>query len=221
MGGGAGLTFSAQTRIVREDSAFAMPETAIGLYPDVGASYILPRLKGYAGLYLAMTGVTIPARDMLELGLANCFIAQQNWDEQQQLCMHQEALPQSQDWQHLPQGLIARNAQKIDHCFSADSPQQIMQRLEKAGDFGISSLEMMSKRCPLSMAVAFHAYHKGKHLTLAQCFEMETKLSHAMILEPDFYEGVRALLIDKDQCPQWHYGSLDQISAEKIAQLFG
>lgn len=220
MGGGAGLAIFADQRLVHENSTFAMPEVAIGLYPDVAASYFLSRLKGFAGRYLGMTGARIGVRDMLDLGLANVYIPKDKWEMVTRQAREGDWTFQKYDHDSLPKGIIGKNYEAIEYCFSADSVNDIYTRLKQAGDFGKETLALLRTRCALSQKVAFEAQKRGQTMSLEEVFEMENRLSHAFIKEPDFYEGVRAVLIDKDNKPQWRYADLKDVTPAKVESMF-
>ncbi|CAL7937470.1 unnamed protein product [Xylocopa violacea] len=176
MGGGVGLSVHGKYRIATEKTLFAMPETAIGLFPDVGGTYFLPRLKGQLGLYLGLTG------DRLKEPYMN----------------------------------------KIDKCFSASCVEEIIERLmEDNSEWAKKILQMLSKASPTSLKVTMSAIQKGSTLNLADCLKMEYRLACAALSQSsDFYEGVRALLIDKDQNPKWNPGSLKEVTDNYVNQRF-
>ncbi|TFF09109.1 enoyl-CoA hydratase/isomerase family protein [Pseudomonas sp. BCA14] len=228
LGGGMGLLQSAAVRIVTPSSRLAMPEISIGLYPDVGAGWFLSRLPGKLGLFLGLTGAHINGRDALDMGLADRFLRDDqqeqlidgllrlNWQEQtaKQLnsllkALSQEALGQQPEAQWLP-----RRAQ-IDEWLDVGDVSCAWRALSLLRDHSDPLLnragKTLSEGCPLTAHLVWEHLRRARHLSLAQVFQVEYTLSLNCCRHPEFAEGVRARLIDKDQAPHWHWPAIDAI----------
>ncbi len=232
MGGGVGVSIHGLVRIAGDRTLFAMPETGIGLFPDVGGSHFLPRLPGALGLYMALTGARLKAADCLYTGLATHFVG----GEQEEAII--EALAAA-DWRRGPAGAEAALAPlsgtpaepgqleplrpAIERCFAGkDSLEAVIAALEAEGDdWANANLATIAKCSPSSTKVAFEQLRRGAALDFDACMVMEYRLSqHAMREGGDFYEGIRALVVDKDRAPKWNPASLAAVSDEQVAAWF-
>jgi enoyl-CoA hydratase len=222
MGGGAGISVHGKYRVATEATLFAMPETAIGFFPDVGGTYFLPRCPGAIGMYLGLTSARINAADMLHAGLATHFVAQSSAagiaprlaeGEGPQLLL--EALAGNAGTSSLA-GL--RNA--IDRNFSAPSVEEILSRLTADGEWGAGTATLLRQSSPTSLKLAHRALLEGASLSLEECLDMELQISAEILRGHDFFEGVRAALIDKDQSPRWQPARLEEIGASQISRYF-
>ncbi|XP_012142603.1 3-hydroxyisobutyryl-CoA hydrolase isoform X2 [Megachile rotundata] len=228
MGGGVGLSIHGKYRIATEKTFFAMPETAIGLYPDVGGSYFLPRLEGKLGLYLGLTGDRLKGADVLFAGIATHFVPSEKLSDLRQDLLVTDTsninnvLNKYQPEKFDQEFSLAPHMEKINKCFSAPSVEEIVKRLkEDNSEWAEKTLGMLLKASPTSLKMTMCAIQKGAALTLADCLKMEFRLSNAVLHKnSDFYEGVRALLIDKDQKPNWNPKSLDEVTDTYINQIF-
>ena len=237
MGGGMGLLQATNIRIVTPSSRLAMPEISIGLYPDVGGSWFLSRLPGKLGLFLGLTGAQINARDALDLNLADRMLLddqqdqlldglqQLNWQEQSALQLNSllKALAQqAQAQQPAAQWLPRRD--KIDALLDvSDLPSAwhaICGLSDDQDPLLARAARTLSSGCPLTAHLVWEQIRRAKHLSLAQVFQMEYAMSLNCCRHPEFAEGVRARLIDKDQNPQWHWPDVASISPAEIAAHF-
>lgn len=236
LGGGMGLLQGASIRIVTPSSRLAMPEISIGLYPDVGGSWFLARLPGRLGLFLALTASPINASDALELGLADRFLGDDQYSELVEgLCQL--------NWHHQPQALhqlLHRLEQRctasrpqpvwtvlrsqIDALLDVASLPEAWHRLVALADQPDSPLSRAARTlrdgCPLSAYLIWEQLKRARYLSLAQVFRMEYALSLNCCASPEFAEGVRARLIDKDQQPRWQWPDLDSIDAALVERHF-
>jgi len=221
-GGGVGVTVHGSHRVVGENALFAMPETAIGLFPDVGGSYFLPRLPGEIGTYLALTGARIRPADMLYAGIATHCVPGAR------LSGLAPRLAQGE----LPDALLASLAEDpglaplaahraaIDRAFAAASVEAILESLADEGPWGEETAVLLAARSPTSLKLTLRQMREGRNLDFDSCMRMEFRLTAHVLEGHDLYEGVRALLIDKDQCPRWRPATLEAVSDAKIAQYF-
>jgi enoyl-CoA hydratase/carnithine racemase len=222
MGGGAGVSVHGRFRVVSERAVFAMPETAIGLFPDIGASYFLPRLPGAIGMYLALTGVRIGPTDMVYTGIATHFVKLERQAEiAPRLAAGEPAqsLLASLSIEAAPAPLAECRA-AVDRTFSQPSVEAILEALGQEGQWGEELRRLLLTRSPTSLKVSFRQMGAGAGRTLESCLAMEYRVACRMLESHDFYEGVRAAVIDKDQAPRWDPPQLPLVSDADIAHFF-
>ncbi|XP_072743158.1 3-hydroxyisobutyryl-CoA hydrolase, mitochondrial [Anoplolepis gracilipes] len=229
MGGGVGLSVHGKYRVATEKTLFAMPETAIGLFPDVGGSYFLSRLKGKLGLYLGLTGHRLKGVDVLLAGIATHFVPSEKLaDLKRDLLALQNTTDTVDEILNKYQPKLnhefslAPHMSQIEHYFSAPSVEEIIERLKKDNsEWAQKNVEMLLKMSPSALKVSKKAIDEGKGKSLAECLEIEYRLAYtALSRDGDFYEGVRALLIDKDQKPVWKPTSLADVTDEYVNKRF-
>lgn len=234
MGGGMGVAQSGpQNRlcIVTERTKMAMPEVNIGLFPDVGGSYFLPRTPGKLGNYLGVTGETIKASDALYSGLADIFIPGDRLADA--LAISERANPanlrdeirafavQFADQARPENGLLAKHRANIDRHFSHDSVGAIMQSLASdTSEFAQATLAIMQKRSPLLMTVTLELLKRGASLSVADCLRLERSLVRRCFEHGETLEGIRALVVDKDNQPHWNPPTLAEVSHEMVERFF-
>jgi len=223
MGGGVGLSVHARHRVISEATVFAMPETGIGLFPDVGGSYFLPRMPGETGMYVALTGARLRAADCLFAGIGDVFVPQ---------ARHEALIAALRDGGDVAATLaafagdagpasLAEHKATIDRCFSGDSVEGILAALEgEGGEWARKTLDAMSGKSPTSQKIAFRQIRAGATLEFEDCMRMEYRLSQRVMAAHDFFEGVRAVVIDKDQSPAWRPESLAAVSDADIDAYF-
>jgi enoyl-CoA hydratase/carnithine racemase len=202
MGGGMGIGQGAALRIVGHRTRMAMPETGIGLFPDVGGSWFLSRCPGELGTYLGLTGIAIGAADAIHCGLADLQIGGDS------------AAP---ELEHL------RPA--IDRHFGHDSVAAILGSLEAEDRpefraWAGQTLQLLRSRSPTLLVVTLEQLRRGRTLSLAECFRMELNLVHAAFEHGEFLEGIRAVLIDKDRRPRWNPRELAEVDPATIDRFF-
>ena len=232
MGGGMGIAQGGPgtgMRLVTEKSKIAMPEVNIGLFPDVGGSYFLSHAPGKLGTYLGLTGLTIGAADALYVDLADLFVPQEQMAALRALI---DSTPGGQLRAAIETFASAFAGQAgtavlqgeraaIDRHFSAGSVAQIMQSLASDGSpFAQQALAAMHLRSPLMMCVTQELLRRGATLEVADCLRMERTLVRHNFEHGEVLEGVRALVIDKDNTPKWNPASLDEVTEEMIERFF-
>lgn len=229
MGGGMGIAQGGPDcglRIVTERTKMAMPEVNIGLFPDVGGSHFLSHAPGQLGMFLGLTGLTIGAADALYVGLADVFVPGADLAALHALI---EATPGADlpaairvfASQHAGESELQANRTRIDAHFGADSVAAIMASLE--GDdtpFAQKALNAMRQRSPLMMCVTRELLLRGASLDVADCLRLERSLVRRNFEHGEVLEGVRALVIDKDNAPQWNPPSLDLVTDAMVARFF-
>ncbi|XP_028992490.1 3-hydroxyisobutyryl-CoA hydrolase, mitochondrial [Betta splendens] len=233
MGGGVGLSVHGRFRVATEKTMFAMPETAIGLFPDVGGGYFLPRLRGRLGLFLALTGFRLKGRDVQRAGVATHFVESKKIPdlEEELVALKSPSVDNISRVLDLYQNQSSLDSEKpfvldkqlsdIDRLFSSSSMEGIMQNLEADGtEFAKKQAEILAKMSPTSLKITYRQLQTGASLSLQDVLVMEYRLSQACMRGCDFYEGVRAVLIDRDQNPRWNPSTLGEVSDESVDQCF-
>lgn len=230
MGGGVGVSLHGSHPVASEKFQFAMPETGIGFYPDIGASHLLSRCPGHFGVYLGLTGCRLGAADAQALGLVNYIIAGEQFpavleslieadlsvDAHQCVddILHRFLMP-------TPTLSVDELAPLVDACFHHTDMESIMAALNESDeDWYQKTRDVLALKAPLSLKVTLEQLNKAKSMTLAECLKMDYCLTSHFMRDPDFNEGVRALLIDKDNHPHWQPDALDKVSYAMVAGYF-
>uniref|UniRef100_A0A8D2CKH2 3-hydroxyisobutyryl-CoA hydrolase n=1 Tax=Sciurus vulgaris TaxID=55149 RepID=A0A8D2CKH2_SCIVU len=233
MGGGVGISVHGQFRVATEKSVFAMPETAIGLFPDVGGGYFLPRLQGKLGYFLALTGFRLKGRDVHRVGIATHFVdsAKMGMLEEDLVALKspskedvaavlgtyhtQSKIDQDKSF------ILEEHMDKINSCFSANTVEQIIENLQQDGSpFALQQLKVINQMSPTSLKITLRHLINGSSQTLQDVLTMEYRLSQACMRGHDFHEGVRAVLIEKDQSPKWKPATLKEVTDEDLDNYF-
>jgi len=242
MGGGVGLSLHAPFRIATERTVFAMPETTIGFFPDVGASFFLPRMNGSVGTYLALTSERLKGANVFYAGVATHYIHSTSLPALE----HRLAELRFKDYDSLPERLQLIDAtieefctglphdepmllkgklrKAIDRCFSKDNVNDIIAELKAETDlkeWAEQTLKTLHQRSPTSVHVALRQMRLGRKWSIAETFQREEQIAAKFMRHGDFTEGVHALLIRKDGAPKWNPVSLENIKpGDQIAEPF-
>ena len=224
MGGGVGISVHGSTRVATEHTLFAMPETRIGLFPDVGASHFLPRLPGKLGFYLGLTGARLKAADALYAGIATHYVDGAHLPE-----LEEALTAKGADVGAALAGVagdpgpapLAAHRAAIDRCFAGVTVEGIMGALEdEGGEWAGTALAALRAASPTSLKITMEELRRGAKLEFDGSMAMEFRLSQACLARHDSYEGIRAAVIDKDNAPQWRPDKLADVSAELVAAHF-
>jgi enoyl-CoA hydratase/carnithine racemase len=235
MGGGMGLAQGSPLRVVGDRTCIAMPEVGIGLFPDVGASFFLARLPGALGLYLALTGVQMRGADALYARLADVYLtseaiaalprnlAQLHWTDDPTSDVRQFVHARAAQGLAAPSLSVLRPA--IDQHFSKETVSAILDSLDAEThadyvDWARQTAKLMRSRSPTMMCVTLRQLRSGKSMSLADCFRMELGMVEQCFEQGDFIEGVRALIVDKDNSPRWHPARLEEVTDESVGAFF-
>jgi enoyl-CoA hydratase len=222
MGGGIGVSVHAPYRVATEHAAFAMPETAIGFFPDIGATFFLPRLPGAFGAYLGLTGARMQGADAVHVGLATHFTPRADLPGLSHALAEDGPAALGPHVAPLPAFSLAPHRADIDHCFGADSVLTIVQRLEAVGNaWAVKTLDTLRTVSPSALCWTLAALRRGADLTLPQCQAAELALTRTTMRHPDFAEGVRAMVVDKDRKPRWQPARIEDVDPAAIAAMFG
>ncbi|MFI7504572.1 enoyl-CoA hydratase/isomerase family protein [Streptomyces sp. NPDC049687] len=214
MGGGLGLSVHGGFRVVTERAVLAMPETAIGFFPDVGASYFLPRLPGAIGMYLGLTGHRLDAADALYTGLATHFVPADGLDAVGDALADHPGDPVDVVLNRLTgrspvaQSRLAEVRGDVDWAFGAPNLGEIEKRLRQIDTaWAAGASAALESASPQSLEITHALLSRGRQHTLRECLNSELALTRTTIRTPDFLEGVRAALVDKDRTPHWRHAS--------------
>jgi len=226
MGGGVGLSVHGKHRVAGDNTLFAMPETGIGYFPDVGGTYFLPRLGLDIGQWLGLTGARLKTAEALEIGVANGYIPsdKHEWfikalgeadlDGSDNtviavLDKFHEKGPMDAD---LPAALAAFNEKDVPSILNALDGM--------SGEWAEKQAANLRKKSPLALSVTFEAINRGMTLNFKEAMTQELDLSLNFLKTQDFYEGIRAQLIDKDRNPKWSHESAETVTDEQVDRLF-
>ncbi|WP_246249112.1 enoyl-CoA hydratase/isomerase family protein [Chelativorans alearense] len=226
MGGGVGVSAHGSHRVMTEKAVFAMPEVGIGFFPDVGGSHFLSRLKGHYGMYLALTGERIGQGEALGAGLATHAVDSaalaglvdeiaRTGEVDGALAARARDVPREKDAASLD--AIARHFSllTLEECVAS-----LSQAAEEGDGFAAATLKTIAKRSPTSLHVAFRQLRLGAALTMDECMRMEFRIVNRMLANGDFYEGIRAAVIDRTRAPEWRPASLDEVNPAAIDAFF-
>lgn len=226
MGGGVGVSLHGSHPVATERFMFAMPETGIGFFPDIGASYLLSRCPGAIGAYLGLTGNRLQAADAHYAGLVKAVVASKDLEllkeklQQTDLSLdaHQRvSYCLAELMNNFGEPALESQRPEIDECFSMPSVEEIIAALCNHRN---PLVETLHQKAPLSLKVTLAQIRKAATMTMAECMLMDYRLVSHFMEGSDFYEGVRALLVDKDKQPKWSPESLAQVMDEQVAGYF-
>lgn len=235
MGGGVGLSMGATHRIVTEKTKWAMPEMNIGFFPDVGASYFLNQLPGYTGRYLALTAKVVQASDTIYMGAADYYMESGKW-ETIQIKMQEKHWSSESIQQELQKffqshcttlpsiSQLSIEQEAIDCHFQYETVEEIVKSLQNEASLGnewaAQTVHTLLSKSPTSLKVTLQQLIYGKDKSLNECLEMEKSMAIHFMKSADFYEGIRAVLVDKDRSPKWQPESLEAVSNSDIEAYF-
>lgn len=230
MGGGVGVSVHGSHRVVTERLVFAMPETGIGLFPDVGATYFLPRCPGRIGMYLGLTGARLGPADALYSGFGTHYVPHKRLGDL-------AAALAGADFEGSAGRVVSRVIERIaadpgpasladhrdaiDRCFAAPSVEGILEALEAEGSaWANETLATLDTKSPTSLKVALRQITEGARLDIARALQLEYRLTQRFVAGHDFAEGIRALVIDKDKAPAWKPARLDEVDEARVDRYF-
>jgi len=234
MGGGMGISQGAKLRIVTERTKMAMPETNIGLFPDVGGGWFLARAAGHIGEYLGLTGTVIGAADALYAGLADTYLPTnaiaelvatmqaQRFESGDAVLNHIASFTRQHADACAPRdSQLARHAAQIDALFAGATAQAILAAVSDAeGDWAAQTAAALRSRSPLMLCVTLEQIRRARTMSLEDELRMELDMMHDVFRHGDGAEGIRALVIDKDHQPKWNPSRLDEVSPARVRAFF-
>lgn len=224
-GGGIGISLYGTHGVAGEGYRFAMPQVGMGFLPDVGSTYILPRLLGWTGMYLALTGASIGPADAYRLKLVTHYIPSAHFDVIKDALSDNHPIDRLLDGLHRDpgEGELVRLTPAIDRIFSASSVEAILERLDaEQGEYEAWARETaatLREKSPTSLKVAVAQMQRGKSLDLAAALRLEFRLMSHLVARDDYREGVAARIV-KGRTPQWSPGTLEAVDDNDIARLF-
>ncbi|KAI1722968.1 enoyl-CoA hydratase/isomerase domain-containing protein [Ditylenchus destructor] len=223
---GCGLSVHGQFRVATERTIMAMPETALGFFPDAGATYFFPRLSGKLGLFLGLTGYRLSGADAFHSGLATHYVESKNLGALTQALLklpwekcdkeNIDNLLKAFQSRRIPASSLQPLINEINHYFNAPSLEGIFKNLES----GQTEFSMKTLASPTSLKIFFRQYKLGSTMEFADVFPVEFRLSQRLLQQDDFHEGCRAILIDKDRNPKWSLSCIEEITDEKLDWYF-
>lgn len=223
MGGGVGIAMPAKYRVATENTLFAMPEGAIGLFPDVGAGLYLARLKGQLGKFLALTAARLDGAECLWAGLATHYLASDDLEEAKAAIAREPAAAEeilSDLSSTPPPARLERNATRIDRLFAPDTLEGILAALKADdSDWAGKEYKAVASKCPATAKVALRQIATAP-ADFAEEMAREYALAARMIVRPDFAEGVRAVLVDKDNAPRWQPAAPEGVTDAMLEAIF-
>ncbi|KAL4564863.1 hypothetical protein LXL04_028937 [Taraxacum kok-saghyz] len=232
MGGGAGVAVPGMFRIATDKTVFATPEVQMGFHPDAGASFYLSRLPGYLGEFLALTGEKLNGAELVACGIATHYSlsGKLGWIEERlgQLMTDDpsvisDSLAQYGDLVYVDKSSILHKIEKIDKYFCHDTVEEIVDAL-RAADYDdelcSTALKKLKEASPLSLKITLQSIREGRFQPLDQCLAREFRTSLQCMLSPDFSEGIRARLVDKDFAPKWDIPNLEGVTKDMVDRYF-
>ena len=225
MGGGVGISEPADVRIATERTTYAMPETGIGLFPDVGGGWFLPRLEGEVGTWIALTGARLKAADTVALGIHTHFLPGDAIEAFRSILKTDPAYPIdiADNLAADPgEGTVEPHLETIDRVFAHDRMEAIVAALEAEGtEWADKQLSILRTKSPQSLKVTLRQLRKGATLeSFADNMAMEYALGGRVVQTHDFQEGVRAVILDKDNTPDWKPARLEEVTDAELDRLF-
>ena len=224
MGGGFGISAHGSHRIAGEKISFAMPEVGIGFFPDVGGTHFLPRMQSCSGYYCALTGIRIKRSDCLASGFATHAVPFQNFDEIEHRLANGEnidgILADLGD-QDVEAAKLFEHRDTLVRCFGKPTLVAVLEELENTGtEFAKTAYETMLKKSPTSLVTTFAQLGFGSTNDFEACMQLEYRIVHRILQDSDFFEGVRAVIVDKDHRPEWSPRSIKQVSNNLVEEYF-
>ncbi len=222
MGGGVGVSVHGSHRVVTENVLFAMPETGIGLFPDVGATHFLPRMPGALGMYLGLTGARLRAADVMYSGIGTHYVPRERLSELVDALL---ARPVDDCLAGLAADAgeppLAEHRAAIDRCFAGATIEAILAALEAEGtEWAEATRATLATKSPTSLKVTVRQLRAGAALDFAAAMRLEYRLSQRFCADHDFAEGIRSVVIDKDNAPQWRPASLAAVTEADVDAHF-
>ena len=219
MGGGVGLSIYGDHRLVTDNSKFAMPEASIGFFPDVGGSYFLSNLPGNIGKYVGLTGDVLSVNELIFFGLATHYINLNNIEDVKENFINNGNIL-SDNYEVENDTNIIRNIDQINELFDGNIKKIIANLKNNNSEFSKKILDILSNKCPMSLAITTKLIDDAKGRSLKECLEIEFKLSQKIVYRDDFDNGVTSLLISKDHNPIWQPSNIDEINIDELNNYF-
>ncbi len=221
LGGGVGISAHGSVRIVTERTRMGMPETTIGFVPDVGGTLLLSRSPGETGTHAALTGAHLSGADALFLGLADHFVPSEKLAELAGALENEPAdAAVARFAGEAPSSVLAAQQEWIDACYSSDDAEEIVRRLRAVGGEASDVADTIEAKSPTAVKVALESLRRVRGLSLEEALEQEYRVGLRFLAGPDFREGIRAQVVDKDRDPHWQPATLADVSRGDVESYF-
>jgi enoyl-CoA hydratase len=226
MGGGFGISVHGSHRVAGDRFQFAMPEVGIGFFPDVGGTFVLPRMPDEIGTWCALTGDRLKTADAVAAGIATHHVRSDRFaDLTDALCGNIPVDATLAAFADLPaEGPVTARRKAIGRMFAGDRVEDILARLDAGNgaerDWAVATAAAIRTKSPTSLKLALAQVRRGRDLTFEQCMQAEMRIVSRIVYGHDFYEGVRAVIVDKDNAPRWRPETLAQVSDAEVGRHF-
>jgi enoyl-CoA hydratase len=221
LGGGVGISAHGSVRVVTERTRTGMPETTIGFVPDVGGTLLLSRSPGESGTHAALTGAHLSGADALYLGLADHFVPSESLPALAEALESSTAEAAVERFvQEPPASVLSGQRQWIDDAYASDDAEEIVARLRDAGGEAAAAADTIEAKSPTAVKVTLASLRRVRGLSLEAALEQEYRVGVRCLAGPDFREGIRAQVVDKDRNPQWKPASLAEVSPASVEGFF-
>ncbi|MFJ4266532.1 enoyl-CoA hydratase/isomerase family protein [Paenarthrobacter nicotinovorans] len=221
LGGGVGISAHGSHRVVTERTRTGMPETTIGFVPDVGGTLLLSRAPGEAGTHAALTGAHLGGADALYLGLADYYVPSESLPALAEALESSTAEAAVERFaQAAPDSALAAQREWIDDCYAGNDAEEIVRSLRAAGAEAVAAAETIEAKSPTSVKVTLESLRRVRGLSLEEALDQEYRVGLRCLSGPDFREGIRAQVVDKDRNPQWKPATLAEVTASDVEGYF-
>ena len=221
LGGGVGISAHGSVRVVTERTRMGMPETTIGFVPDVGGTWLLEKSPGEAGTHAALTGAHLSGADALFLGLADTYVPSESLPELAAALESETAEAAVVRFsKEAPASALAAQRDWIDGCYASSDAEDILRRLRAAGGEGADAARTIEEKSPTAVKVALESLRRVKGLTLDEALAQEYRVGLRFLAAPDFREGIRAQVVDKDRTPRWQPATLGEVQPADVERFF-
>lgn len=226
MGGGVGISLHGSHVVAGDGFSFAMPEAGIGFFPDIGATYFLPRLPGKIGCYLALTGARLSCGDAMAFGVASAYVPSSRHAALTARLIAGTEVSAAIDAERAaaPDSMLAGQKHFIDGCFAATTLAAILDEIDDAGyggsEFALSTYDTIRRNSPTSLAIALRQIQVGPKLDIDEALRTEFRIAARVAKSHDFYEGVRAAIVAKDRNPAWDPAEIERLDPGVIEAYF-
>ena len=220
MGGGVGVSIHGSHRVAGDRFSFAMPEVGIGFFPDVGATWFLPRMPGELGTWCALTGDRLKTADALAAGIATNHVRSERFPDLLDALCGNVSVDAVLGAFAEPVGQPTAAQKQIDRLFAGDRVEDILERLEAGDEWAVKTAATIRTKSPLSLKIALAQVRRGGDWSFEECMRTEFRIVSRIVYGHDFYEGVRAVIVDKDNAPRWRPATLGEITDADVEQHF-
>src|SRR6266850_939614 len=224
MGGGVGVSVHGSHRVAGDRFQFAMPEVGIGFFPDVGATWFLPRMPGELGTWVALTGDRLKTADAVAAGIATHHVRSERFPDLLDALCGNVSVDALLGAFAEPTGAGAARSAAIDRLFAGERVEDILSRLDAEtgaqGEWAATVAATIRTKSPLSLKLALAQVRRGREWSFEECMRCEFRIVSRIVYGHDFYEGVRAVIVDKDNAPHWNPATLDEVTDAEVERHF-